>query len=90
MQYTASGYVASLLSAFEPLSGSRPLGGVDAGHLIAADPFIERIGAPLWGALHGRVDAMRRRQTSRIRWYLLYLISALIGLLLYLWLAATR
>jgi hypothetical protein len=90
MQYTASSFAASLLTAFGPLAGSTHAGGVAALHAVPADPFVDRIGGPLWDALHARVDALRRRQTSRIRWYLLYVIWALVALLAYLWLGAGR
>jgi len=90
MQYTASSYAASLLMAFEPLSGSNHAGTVAARHAVPADPFVERIGGPLWRALHAWAESLRRRQTSRIRWYLLYVIAALFVLLVYIWLAASR
>ena len=90
MQYTASSYAASLLMAFEPLSGANHAGGATALHAVPADPFVDRIGRPLWGVLDARADALRRRHTSGIRWYLLYVISALFALLVYLWLGASR
>jgi NADH:ubiquinone oxidoreductase subunit 5 (subunit L)/multisubunit Na+/H+ antiporter MnhA subunit len=86
MQYTSSSYAATLVAAFGPLAG--------AGHIVGgaatADPFVERIGGRLWNAVHGRASALRRLQTGRLRWYLLYVIAALFGLLLYLWLGANR
>jgi hypothetical protein len=55
-----------------------------------ADPVLDRIARPTWGRLREAALKLRRIQTGRIVWYLVYVISALLGLLLYLWLAAAR
>jgi hydrogenase-4 component B len=90
MQYTASSYAASLLAAFGPLTGLNRLGGMAAVHVGAADPFTDRIGGPLWSVVRKMAAAMRRLHTRQISWYLLYVISALLALLVYLWFGAIR
>jgi hypothetical protein len=54
----------------------------------AADPILDHIGRRLWGWIRRWANSLRRLQTGRMLWYLLYVISALVGLLIYLWLAA--
>jgi hydrogenase-4 component B len=88
MQYTASGYAASLLGAFGPLSGSRVVAEPGSLEVHAADPILDHIGRRLWGWIRRSANSLRRLQMGRMLWYLLYVISALVGLLIYLWLAA--
>ena len=89
MQYTASSYASSLLGAFGTLSGSRVVAGSGALEVHAADPILDHIGRRLWGWIRRSAESLRRLQMGRMLWYLLYVISALVGLLLYLWLAGT-
>jgi formate hydrogenlyase subunit 3/multisubunit Na+/H+ antiporter MnhD subunit len=89
MQYTAAGYASSLLGAFGALSGSRVVAGPGSLEVHAGDPILDHIGRRLWGWIRRWADSLRRLQMGRMLWYLLYVISALVGLLLYLWLADT-
>jgi formate hydrogenlyase subunit 3/multisubunit Na+/H+ antiporter MnhD subunit len=88
MQYTASGFASSLIGAFGPLSGSRVVAKPGALEVHAADPILDHFGRRLWGWIRRWANSLRRLQTGRMLWYLLYVISALVGLLIYLWLAA--
>jgi hydrogenase-4 component B len=85
MQYTASSYAAGLLSFFGPLSGTRREPGPHTLHVHAADPVLDQLGRPVWHLVSRWALRLRRLQTGRIFWYLLYVIITLVGLLLYLW-----
>ena len=87
MQYPASGFAASLLAAFGPLSGSRIEAGPGRFHVHAADPVLDRVGRPLWDRVRRVATSLRVIQTGRLRWYLVYLISVVLALLVYLWMA---
>ena len=86
MQYTASSYAASLLGFFGPLAGARRELGPHTLHVHSTDPVLDQIGRPVWHALSGWALRLRRLQTGRIFWYLLYVVTTLLGMLLYLWL----
>jgi hypothetical protein len=88
MQHTASSYASSLLAVFGPLSGSSQVSGPMTLEVHVADPVLDRIAQPAWGRFRETALRLRRIQTGRIFWYLVYVIAALLGLLLYLWLAA--
>jgi hypothetical protein len=88
IQYTASSYAGSLLSVFGALSGSRPVAGPAGLTVEVADPVLDRIAQPTWGRVREAAFRLRRIQTGRIVWYLTYVIAALLGLLVYLWLGA--
>lgn len=88
VQYTASSYAASLLTVFGPLSGSRPVMGPTGLAVHVADPVLDRLAQPTWSRVRETALSLRRIQTGRIVWYLTYVIAALLGLLLYLWLGA--
>jgi hydrogenase-4 component B len=88
VQYTASSYAAGLLSVFGPISGSRQVTGPAGLTVQVADPVLDRIARPTWGRVREAAFRLRRIQTGRIVWYLTYVIAALLGLLLYLWLGA--
>jgi len=85
MQHTASSYAASLIGAFGPLSGTNRVDGPLTLEVHAVDPVFDSIGRPVWTWLRRTAVGLRRFQSSRIFWYLLYVITALVGLLLYLW-----
>jgi len=85
MQYTASSYAAALLGFFGPLSGSRREMGAHSVHVHAVDPVLDQLTRPVWHLVSRWALGLRRLQTGRIFWYLLYVILTLLGLLLYLW-----
>jgi formate hydrogenlyase subunit 3/multisubunit Na+/H+ antiporter MnhD subunit len=87
MQYPASGFAASLLAAFGPLAGTRIETSAGHFHVATADPVLDRIGHRLWERIRAAATSMRVIQTGRLRWYLLYLISVVVTLLVYLWMA---
>lgn len=89
MQYTAASYAASLLAAFGAFSGSHRVAGPMSLQVHATDPVLDSIGNPVWNRLRGAALMLRRYQSARLFWYLLYVIAALLALLLYLWLAAS-
>ena len=53
-----------------------------------ADPVLDRIAQPAWKRVREAALRLRRIQAGGIVWYLIYVIAALLGLLLYLWLGA--
>jgi hydrogenase-4 component B len=86
MQYSASSFAAGLLALFGRISGSRVESGPGTFHVRAVDPVLDTLGRPLWDSLVGRAASrLRVLQTGRLRWYLVYVITALLALLLYLW-----
>ncbi len=87
MQYMASSFAASLLAAFGPLSGRRVVAGPGSFEVHAADPVLDTAGRFLWDRLQRGAARARLLQTGRLRWYLVYLILSLLGLLGYLWTA---
>ena len=90
MQYTASSYAANLLSGFGPLAGTEQVVGPASFHVRTFDPVLGHLGRPAWSWLRETAQKLRRHQTSRIRRYLLYVITALVGLLAYLWIVSVR
>jgi formate hydrogenlyase subunit 3/multisubunit Na+/H+ antiporter MnhD subunit len=87
MQYPASGFAASLLAAFGPLTGTRIESEPGRFHVSTADPILDQIGRRLWERIRGVATSIRLIQTGRLRWYLVYLISVVVALLIYLWMA---
>jgi hydrogenase-4 component B len=90
MQYTASSYASSLLSAFGPFSGSQVVLRPASLEVHVGDPILDRVGRRAWEWVRGSAGGLRRLHTGRMLWYLLYVIATLLGLLLYLWLGTTR
>ena len=88
IQYTASSYAASLLTVFGPLSGSRQVMGPAGVSVQVVDPVLDRIAQPTWKRVREAAFRLRRIQAGGIVWYLIYVIAALLGLLLYLWMGA--
>jgi NADH:ubiquinone oxidoreductase subunit 5 (subunit L)/multisubunit Na+/H+ antiporter MnhA subunit len=83
-QYTASSYASSLLSVFGPISGSRVVRSAGALHTHPFEPVLDSLGRPLWRRLVEAATHLRTLQSGGMRWYLLYVILCLLGLLLYL------
>ncbi len=88
MQYTAASYAAGLLGVFGALSGSSRVIGPAGLEVHAGDPVFDAVGRPIWRRVRGAALGLRRYQTGRLSWYLVYVIAALLGLVLYLWLVA--
>jgi hydrogenase-4 component B len=84
MQYTASSYASPLLSAFGPISGIRPVRTRASFHTRAIEPILDLLGRPLWSRVVAAAVRLRPLQAGAMRWYLLYAILCLLGLLLYL------
>ena len=73
--------------ASDGLSGSRIEAQPDQFHVHVVDPVLDRMGRPAWERIRRIATSLRVIQTGRLRWYLLYLISVVVALLVYLWLA---
>jgi hypothetical protein len=84
MQYTASSYASPLLSAFGPISGIRPVRTRASFHTRAIEPILDLLGRPLWSRVVAAAVRLRPLQAGAMRWYLLYAILCLLGLLLHL------
>jgi NADH:ubiquinone oxidoreductase subunit 5 (subunit L)/multisubunit Na+/H+ antiporter MnhA subunit len=89
-QYTGSSFAAPLISVFGPLSGSRRVRDPVRVHTEPLDPVLDRLGRPGWKWMRGAASDLRRLQSGGIRWYLLYTILCLLGLLVYLRFVAPR
>ncbi|HET7249521.1 MAG TPA: proton-conducting transporter membrane subunit [Gemmatimonadales bacterium] len=91
MQYTASSFAAPLLAAYGPLAGvdetHTPGGG--AFHTHASELVLDRAILPAWTAVRRLLGRLRPLQHGRLWVYLLYVISILLLLLLYLALGAS-
>jgi hydrogenase-4 component B len=91
MQYTASSFAAPLLAAYGPLAGvdetHDPGGG--AFHSHASELVLDRAIVPAWTAMRRLLGRLRPLQHGRLWVYLLYVISILLLLLLYLALGAS-
>ncbi|MGE5144905.1 MAG: proton-conducting transporter membrane subunit, partial [Acidobacteriota bacterium] len=91
MQYTASSFAAPLLAAYGPLAGidetHAPGGG--AFHTHASELVLDRAILPAWTAVRRLLGRLRPLQHGRLWVYLLYVISILLLLLLYLALGAS-
>lgn len=91
MQYTASSFAAPLLAAYGPLAGvdeTRAPGG-GAFHTHASELVLDRAILPAWTAVRRLLGRLRPLQHGRLWVYLLYVISILLLLLLYLALGAS-
>ena len=53
-------------------------------HTHAIEPVLDLVGRPLWERLVGAATRLRSLQATSLRWYLLYSILCLLGLLLYI------
>jgi len=84
MQYTASSYASPLLAAFGPVSGIRQVRTQASFHTRAIEPVLDLLGRPLWSRVVAAAVRLRPLQAGTMRWYLLYAILCLLGLLLYL------
>jgi hypothetical protein len=84
MQYTASSYAAPLLRAFGPSSGSREERTAGSFRTVSRDLVLDLLGRPLWQRITRSAAEIRILHSGAIRWYLLYTIVCLLGLLLYL------
>ncbi|HET7380873.1 MAG TPA: proton-conducting transporter membrane subunit [Gaiellales bacterium] len=91
MQYTASSFAAPLLATYGPIAGvdetHTPGGG--AFHTHASELVLDRAILPAWTAVRRLLGRLRPLQHGRLWVYLLYVISILLLLLLYLALGAS-
>jgi formate hydrogenlyase subunit 3/multisubunit Na+/H+ antiporter MnhD subunit len=87
MQYSGSSFAAPLLSVFGALSGVRAHGTGLARRTHATDVVLDGVVLPVWRALGRASIRLRPLQQGRLHVYLLYVMSALLGLLAYLALA---
>jgi hypothetical protein len=83
MQYTASSFASPLLAAFGPVAGSREERTAESFRTHPDELVLERMGRPLWNRFRGVAAHLRRIQSGGLRWYLLYVVLCLLGLLLY-------
>jgi hypothetical protein len=90
MQYTASSYAAPLLATFGPGSGSRQERTANAFRTVPRDVVLDLVGRPLWQRITRSAAEIRILHSGAIRWYLLYTIVCLLGLLVYLRVMAAR
>jgi hydrogenase-4 component B len=91
MQYTASSFAAPLLTAYGPLAGvdETYAPGAGAFHTHASELVLDRAILPTWTAVRRLLGRLRPLQHGRLWVYLLYVISILLLLLLYLALGAS-
>lgn len=83
MQYTASSFATPLLDIFSRLTGVQTYRGATLLHTVSTDLVLDGALVPLW--TKGRDWALRLRaiQHGRLRFYLLYVVVALLLVLAY-------
>jgi hydrogenase-4 component B len=84
MQYTASSFAAPLLAAYGPLAGIQETRDAGAYRSHARELVLDGAILPVWRTLRGVLWRLRPMQRGRLWVYLLYLITVLLLLLLYL------
>ena len=84
MQYTASSYARALLVTFGPASGIREVRTPTSFHTHPIELVLDLLGRPLWSRVVLAAGRLRPLQAGSMRWYLLYVILCMLGLLLYL------
>jgi len=84
MQYTASSFANPLLAAFGPASGIREERAPASFHTHPIELVLDLLGRPLWDRVVRAAGRLRPLQAGSMRWYLLYAILCMLGLLLYL------
>lgn len=83
MQYTASSFATPLLTVFGRLTGVQTYRGATLLHTVSRDLVFDDAVVPLW--TKGRNWALRLRaiQHGRLRFYLLYVVVAVVAVLAY-------
>jgi hydrogenase-4 component B len=89
MQYTASSFAAPLVALFSPVSAVREHYGATRFQTSAFDPVLERGVHPVWKRAQAAAMRLRAIQDGRLHVYLLYVVVALVGALVYLLLGPT-
>jgi hydrogenase-4 component B len=84
MQYTASSYADPLLVGFGALSGVRKVRAAGSVHTEPMELVLDRLARPFWNGLLRAAARLRPLQSGGMRWYVVYAILCLLGLLLYL------
>lgn len=87
-QYTASSFAAPLLRAYQPLAGVRTAAGATSFETHPIDLVLDGAALPAWRGVVRAAREARLLPAGRLRWYLVYVILTLLGLLLYLGRAA--
>jgi hypothetical protein len=84
MQYTASSFASPLLVTFGPASGIHRTKSPGASETHPVEWVLDRLALPLWKRLLAVAGRLGPLQAAGMRWYLLYSVLCLLGLLLYL------
>ncbi len=84
MAYTASSFAAPLLGVFRPVAGVRTARAGDAFATHPTDPVLERVVLPAWHGVRAAAAGLRPIQRGGLQLYLLYVVVAVAGVLLYL------
>ena len=84
MQYTASSYAAPLLGSAWSVAGIRVRANPTSFHSHPIDLVLDGIVSPAWERIGRLAHEARLLQAGRLRWYLLYVILTVLGLLVYL------
>ena len=84
MAYTASSFAAPLLDVFRPVAGVRTARAGDAFATHPTDPVLERVVLPAWHGVRAAAAGLRPIQRVGLQVYLLYVVVAVVGVLLYL------
>jgi formate hydrogenlyase subunit 3/multisubunit Na+/H+ antiporter MnhD subunit len=90
MQYTASSFAAPLLALFGGASGLRSERTASGFETHPRDLVLDVLAVPLWHAIHRAALRLRPIQQGRLSLYLIYVMAALLGLLVYLAAAIRR
>ena len=87
MQYTASSFAAPILAAFQPLAGVHEERTPDAFRTVPREALLEAVALPGWRLARKWSARLRRVEEGRLQLYVLFIVAAVVGVLVYLWVA---
>ena len=84
MQYTASSFATPVLDAYRAVAGVRVHRTATSFATHAVDPVLDAVVLPVWHGVQSAAGRVRPLQRGRLSLYLIYIVAALVGVLLYL------
>jgi NADH:ubiquinone oxidoreductase subunit 5 (subunit L)/multisubunit Na+/H+ antiporter MnhA subunit len=84
MAYTASSFAAPLLGAFRSVAGVRTERTAHSLMTRVTDPVLDRVLLPAWHGVRAAATGLRPIHRGGLSLYLLYVVAAVVGILLYL------
>ncbi|OYV70956.1 MAG: hypothetical protein B7Z72_07030 [Gemmatimonadetes bacterium 21-71-4] len=84
MQYTASSFATPVLDAYRAVAGVHAHRTATTFATHAVDPVLDAMVLPVWRGVQSAAGRVRPLQRGRLSLYLIYIVAALVGVLLYL------